>query len=201
MSNFTIPQEWVNEINRRMNDPEDIGKYVVVAREYTGTGNVALNRYLREQDTFTTDAERDSHSQQFFSQKGVNSDKIWNLYNSLIDLRVTPPTQNVVLYRGVPTSILEPLNVGDEYFDAGFSSFSFSPSVAIGFASKSQNPKRILVLRNPQEGVWFGNVLKSEYEFVVGPRAEFIVTLIEPRTYGTTAVIAYEIAFSGYRHY
>lgn len=181
-------EEWKKEIDNRMEDPNDIGKYVTIAKDYTGNGNVLLNRFLREQDKLSV-AEQDEHAKNF----PLSQDKIWMLYNALIDLRVAPPTTttlccDIVLYRGLPFNFVQHLKVGDIYHDAGFMSFSFSLQVATGFARGSG---AIFVLKNPQEGVWFS--LRNEYEFVVGPRCLFRVDNINERQY--------EITFIGYNNY
>ena len=134
---FTIPREWVQLVENRMRNNEDLGKFLKLAKQYTSSANTYLNSYLREQDALQTDAERGRHSEQFFEKlrkNGVDENSIWDLYNSLIDLRVTPPSEGVTLYRGLPYDELKNLRVGDIYYDAGFMSFSFSPSVARGFA-------------------------------------------------------------------
>lgn len=48
-----------------MQNPIDIGKFLTIAKEYTGSGNIYLNRYLREQDVLTTNSERDEHTRKF----------------------------------------------------------------------------------------------------------------------------------------
>lgn len=176
-------EEWKKEIDNRMKDPNDIGKYVAIAKEYTGTGNVALNKFLREQDKLPFD-KQEEHAKNF----PLSQERIWTLYNALIDLRVAPPSQDITLYRGLPFHFISHLKVNDIYHDAGFMSFSFSLQVAIKFAHKDG---AILVLKNPQEGVWFS--LLGEYEYVVGPRCLFRVDNINKRQY--------EITFMGYNNY
>lgn len=185
-----IPNDWKNSVEKRMKNPTDIGKFLIIAKEYTGRGNIYLNKYLREQDVLTTDAEREMHTQKF----PISQERIWSLYNALIDLRVEPPSSNIILYRGLPNNIVTHLKEGDIYRDAGFSSFSFSPNVAVRFA-KEQIPT-ILVFRNPKEGAWFSHL--NEYEFVIGPRCLFHIDRIHQSVIGSKNSNVYEISFIDY---
>jgi hypothetical protein len=189
-----IPADWKKVVDDRMKDPDDMGKYTQIALLYTGSANVYLNKFLREQEVLKTDAERDAHISKF----QYPQDKIWELYNSLIDLRVKPPSI-VTLYRGLPANFVSHLKVGDIYHDPGFMSFSFSISAATNFSRSGA----IIVFKNPEEGVWFGTMsaYKNEFEFVIGPRCKFFVNSIEERIIGRITYKFYDMTFIGYNHY
>lgn len=189
----SIPQDWKDSVEKRIKNPTDIGKFFIIAKEYTGNGNVYLNQYLREQDALTTDGERNEHTQKF----PIPEERIWSLYNALIDLRVEPPSSNITLYRGLPNKIVSHLKEGDIYRDAGFSSFSFSPYVAISFAREVV--PTILVFKNPKEGVWFSHL--GEYEFVIGPRCLFHIDSIHQSMIASKNCNVYEISFIDYHYY
>lgn len=187
-----IPQDWLQVAEARMKNPDDLGKFLKIGILYTGTGNQLLNRYLREHDLYQTEIERIEHDKQFFKSSNLTEDKLWELYNALIDLRIKPPSTDINLYRGLPSSVLDGYKVGDTYHDAGFTSFSFSKNVANRFGTSK---KSMIVLTNPEEGVWFSNV--GEYEFVVGPRCLFEILNISIES----GINVYYVKFIGYNEW
>lgn len=201
VSNFTkegIPLDWLEVVENRLKDPKDMGDLMMIGKTYIGFNCYTMNKYLREHDTFTTDMERDEHDRVFFENvKSTDSsfdiDKMWNLYNALISLRTKPPS-SVNLYRGLPNSVMGKYNVGDIYHDAGFSSFSFSFRVAKGYSAGQS----VIVLKNPEEGVWFPcSINDGKYEFVIGPRCLFkILNIFDDDRYKI-----YVVEFVGYNNW
>ena len=196
-------KSWLKFVFDQLYEDEKHRKIKQIALKYTGSGNVNLNKYLREQDALETEAERREHTSKF----PIPEEEIWELYLSLIDLRVFPKNFKVVIYRGLPMSVIRKLNIGDEFYDAGFSSFTFSITTAIGFSRPDIGTMYpILRLENPIEGVFFSNM--GENEFVIGPRAKFLITNIYDsigiyddfkNCFVKRAMTIYDIVFIGYQ--